>query len=39
LRLVSFAIWFGQQLKQQVGAGSERLMKMPDPARREPSAR
>jgi glutathione S-transferase len=33
---VSFAISFGQQLKQQVGAGlEERLMKMPDPARRE----
>src|SRR5271156_2924186 len=33
---VSFAISFGQQLKQQVGAGLEdRLMKMPDPARRE----
>ena len=33
---VSFAISFGQQLKQQMGAGlEERLMKMPDPARRE----
>ena len=33
---VSFAISFGQQLKKQVGAGlEERLMKMPDPARRE----
>jgi glutathione S-transferase len=33
---VSFAIAFGQQLKQQAGAGLEqRLMKMPDPARRE----
>jgi glutathione S-transferase len=33
---VSFAISFGQQLKQQLGAGlEERLMKMPDPARRE----
>ena len=33
---VSFAISFGQQLKRQVGAGlEERLMKMPDPARRE----
>jgi glutathione S-transferase len=33
---VSFAISFGQQLKQQAGAGlEERLMKMPDPARRE----
>jgi glutathione S-transferase len=33
---VSFAISFGQQLKQRAGAGlEERLMKMPDPARRE----
>jgi glutathione S-transferase len=33
---VSFAISFGQQLKEQMGAGlEERLMKMPDPARRE----
>ncbi len=33
---VSFAISFGQQLKKQVGAGlQERLMKMPDPVRRE----
>src|SRR5215471_6812705 len=33
---VSFAISFGQQLKKQVGAGlEERLMAMPDPARRE----
>ena len=33
---VSFAISFGRQLKQQAGAGlEERLMKMPDPARRE----
>ena len=33
---VSFAISFGRQLKQQMGAGlEERLMKMPDPARRE----
>ena len=33
---VSFAITFGQQLKKQAGAGlEERLMKMPDPARRE----
>jgi glutathione S-transferase len=33
---VSFAISFGQQLLQQVGAGlEERLMKMPDPVRRE----
>jgi glutathione S-transferase len=33
---VSFAISFGQQLKKQVGASlEERLMKMPDPARRE----
>ena len=33
---VSFAISFGQQLKKQAGAGlEERLMKMPDPARRE----
>ena len=33
---VSFAITFGQQLKKQVGDGlEERLMKMPDPARRE----
>jgi glutathione S-transferase len=33
---VSFAIAFGQQLKRQAGAGlEERLMKMPDPARRE----
>ena len=33
---VSFAICFGQQLKKQAGAGlEERLMKMPDPARRE----
>jgi len=33
---VSFAISFGQQLKKQAGAGLEdRLMKMPDPARRE----
>jgi glutathione S-transferase len=33
---VSFAISFGWQLKQQMGAGlEERLMKMPDPARRE----
>jgi glutathione S-transferase len=33
---VSFAISFGQQLKKQMGAGlEERLMKMPDPARRE----
>ena len=33
---VSFAISFGHQLKQKLGAGlEERLMKMPDPARRE----
>jgi glutathione S-transferase len=33
---VSFAISFGQQLKQRAGTGlEERLMKMPDPARRE----
>jgi glutathione S-transferase len=33
---VSFAIAFGQQLKKQVGTElEERLMKMPDPARRE----
>jgi glutathione S-transferase len=33
---VSFAISFGQQLKKQAGTGlEERLMKMPDPARRE----
>jgi len=33
---VSFAISFGRQLKQQAGNGlEERLMKMPDPARRE----
>jgi glutathione S-transferase len=33
---VSFAISFGQQLKKQAGAGlEERLMKMPDPARRD----
>lgn len=33
---LSFAISFGRQLKQQAGAGlEERLMKMPDPARRE----
>lgn len=33
---VSFAISFGQQLKKQMGAGlEERLMKMPDPARRD----
>lgn len=33
---VSFAISFGQQLKKQAAAGlEERLMKMPDPARRE----
>ena len=33
---VTFAISFGQQLKKQAGAGlEERLMKMPDPARRE----
>lgn len=33
---VSFAISFGQQLKKRAGAGlEERLMKMPDPARRE----
>ena len=33
---VSFAISFGRQLKQRAGAGlEERLMKMPDPARRE----
>jgi glutathione S-transferase len=33
---VSFAISFGQQLKRQMGPGlEERLMKMPDPARRE----
>jgi glutathione S-transferase len=33
---VSFAITSGRQLKQQMGAGlEERLMKMPDPARRE----
>ena len=33
---VSFAISFGQQLKKKAGAGlEERLMKMPDPARRE----
>src|SRR6476619_1711430 len=33
---VSFAISFGQQLKKQAGAGlEERLMKMPDAARRE----
>ena len=33
---VSFAITFGQQLKRHAGAGlEERLMKMPDPARRE----
>jgi len=32
---VSFAISFGPQLKKQTGAGlEERLMKMPDPARR-----
>jgi glutathione S-transferase len=36
---VSFAVSFGQQLKKQMGAGlEERLMKMPDPARREHSA-
>ena len=33
---VSFAISFGRQLKKQMGAGlEERLMKMPDPARRD----
>src|SRR6476661_4608837 len=33
---VSFAITFGRQLKAMMGAGlEERLMKMPDPARRE----
>jgi glutathione S-transferase len=33
---VSFAISFAQQLKKQAGAGlEERLMKMPDPARRD----
>lgn len=33
---VSFAISFAQQLKKQVGSGlEERLMKMPDPARRD----
>ena len=33
---VSFAISFGPQLKEQAGAGlEERLMKMPDPARRD----
>jgi glutathione S-transferase len=33
---VSFAISFGQQLKKKAGAGlEERLMKIPDPARRE----
>ena len=33
---VSFAISFGQQLKKLAGTGlEERLMKMPDPARRE----
>jgi glutathione S-transferase len=33
---VSFAISFGQQLKKQAGDGLEaRLMKMPDPARRD----
>jgi len=33
---VSFAISFGQQLKKQAGTGlEERLMKMPDPTRRE----
>jgi glutathione S-transferase len=33
---VSFAISFGQQLKKRAGTGlEERLMKMPDPARRE----
>ena len=33
---VSFAISFGQQLKKQMGDGlEERLMKMPDPARRD----
>jgi glutathione S-transferase len=33
---VSFAISFAQQLKKQAGAGlEERLIKMPDPARRE----
>src|SRR5215471_1973731 len=33
---VSFAVSFGQQLKRQMGTGlEERLMKMPDPARRE----
>src|SRR6185369_9479446 len=33
---VSFAISFGQQLKKKAGADlEERLMKMPDPARRE----
>jgi hypothetical protein len=33
---VSFALSLGQQLKKQVGAGLEaRLMKTPDPARRE----
>lgn len=33
---ISFAISFGQQLKKQAGAGlEERLMKMPDPARRD----
>ena len=33
---VSFAISFGQQLKKKAGAGlEERLMKMPDPARRD----
>src|SRR5256885_2792176 len=33
---VSFAISFGQQLKKRAGVGlEERLMKIPDPARRE----
>src|SRR5260370_9101726 len=33
---VSVAISFGQQVKKKAGAGlEERLMKMPDPARRE----
>jgi glutathione S-transferase len=33
---ISFAISFGQQLKKSAGAGfEERLLKMPDPARRE----
>jgi glutathione S-transferase len=33
---VTFAISFGQQLRKRAGAGlEERLMKMPDPARRE----